>query len=259
MKLRQPITLPLLFIVSWSSDYKYAIALTHCGRYRSFGSRKTFNIRRYDAIHDVTPRTKFVPSLYTTSNDEGVPLSPISPPGSQDFMESTQRIPIVKHIRRIGGRRKQLRSRQQNRFTVELKASINNALSSIINAYGKLLLCLASASLLWVLFLSRLFTSNTSTPTYVYYQSSVIESQMIKSDGNIERSRTETFKSNLPDLVRQKQQQRIEQNSKDNDVTIQRQSISNERDEFQIEDEQIRRSLDALIKEERKLLLDNFF
>jgi hypothetical protein len=40
-------------------------------------------------------------------------------------------------------------------------------------------------------------------PSYVYYQSSVFESTVVGSDGRIETSRKESFKSNLPNLVRQ--------------------------------------------------------
>jgi hypothetical protein len=101
--------------------------------------------------------------------------------------------------------------------------------------------------------LSRLFDASSPSPNFVYYQSSVIERRVVGPDGTVETSRKESFKSNLPDLVRQQRQ---------NTQTVKEMNEVNTRrfeEEFRKNDEQMRRSLDSLLDFERKFLLDDFF
>jgi hypothetical protein len=231
----------------------YTNVLTHLGGYRKVSSGQRC------MEYDVMSRTYSTSPLYTTNSGVGEQPGTTSSVGSQEFFEANKNKTTSKQVRRIGGRRKKLRRNYQHASRTTLLSTIQNSLDSIRNSYGKVILWIASASLLWVFLINRLFAPNPSMPSYVYYQSSVVERQMIKGDGNVERTRTETFKSNLPDLVRQ-QQKRIEQNSKDKGDTaiILPQSAINDMKVRQNVDEQILRSLDALINSERKLLLDDF-
>ena len=83
--------------------------------------------------------------------------------------------------------------------------------------------------------------------------SSVIERRVVGPDGNVETSRKESFKSNVPDLVRQQRQNA--QSTKDmNEAELRRLD-----EQFRKSDEQMSQSLDFLFDSERKFLLDEFF
>ena len=63
------------------------------------------------------------------------------------------------------------------------------------------------AFLAFVLSLSKLLGGGGNDPSYVYYQSTVFESTIVREDGRRETARKESIRSNLPELVRQQQQQ----------------------------------------------------
>lgn len=48
-----------------------------------------------------------------------------------------------------------------------------------------------------------------SDPSFVYYESSVYESRVYNNNGQLETSRKESFRSNIPGLVEQKQLKRV--------------------------------------------------
>ena len=157
--------------------------------------------------------------------------------------------------RRIGGRRRNVRKISEKSSI--LITSATNIMRNILGKHRKVILWLASAVLVCLFSLGRLFGSTGPTPNYVYYQSSVIERRVIGPDGNIETSRKESFQSNLPELVRLQQQQRP-QNTLDakkmNEAELRRID-----EQFRQSNEQMSRSLDRLLDAERKFLLDDFF
>jgi hypothetical protein len=154
-------------------------------------------------------------------------------------------------VRRIGGRRK-TKSRSHGKSSI-LTKSLRNVLTSTQDNRRKFVLYIASAALICVMFLSRLLDGSSPSPNFVYYQSSVIERRVVGPDGTVETSRKESFKSNLPDLVRQ-QRQNTQTVKEMNEVDTRRFE-----EEFRKNDEQMRRSLDSLLDFERKFLLDDFF
>jgi len=97
--------------------------------------------------------------------------------------------------------------------------------------------------LLLVLFLSlkSLFGYDTNNPSYVYYQSSLFESTVVNQDGRRETSRQESFKSNIPELV--KEQRRDGTTSK----------------YLREADEDIERELNAAMEMQRRMLNDFFY
>ena len=54
---------------------------------------------------------------------------------------------------------------------------------------------------------------DSSDHSFVYYESSVYESRTYNSDGRVETSRKENFRSNIPSLVEQSRQQRNTENN----------------------------------------------
>ena len=157
-----------------------------------------------------------------------------------------------KQLHRIGGRRKS--KRRANEKSSFLATNLKNVLnSSLSTKYRKGVLWLASAALVWIFFLSRFFDGTRSPPNFVYYQSSVIERRVVGPDGNVETSRQESFKSNLPDLVRQQQQPNTQSIKDLNEAEMRRID-----EQFRRSDEQLRRSMGLLIDAERKFLLDDF-
>jgi hypothetical protein len=108
---------------------------------------------------------------------------------------------------------------------------------------------------------------NFNAPSYVYYQSSVIESRILGFDGNVQTSRKETFKSNIPDLVRERQKQSLERSSISTDTTYSQNSLirseerrfSEEMDQFEKSSSRIRSELDSSVQADLKLLMDEFF
>ena len=63
----------------------------------------------------------------------------------------------------------------------------------------------------WLVFDWKVLSSTLgSSPSYVYYESSVFETRVVGTDGQIQTSRKELIKSNIPELVRQKQQDTIQ-------------------------------------------------
>ena len=143
--------------------------------------------------------------------------------------QPTKEIPMLR--RHKGGRRKNLRRTNE-------KSTILSATTSMLSKYRKFVLWLASAALLWVIFFSRFFGGTGPSPNFVYYQSSVIELRVISPDGYVETSRKESFKSNLPDLVRQ-QRQNTEGTNNMNEVELRRFD-----EQFRKNDEQMRRAKD---------------
>lgn len=153
--------------------------------------------------------------LYLESKDDDVAPTDLSDSNTKD--QAITNTPV--YLRRIGGRRK-LKRRSSEKSSL-LVTSIKNVLTSMLNNHRKYILWCASAALLWIFFLSRLFEVSSPSPNFVYYQSDVIERRIIGPDGNVEISRKESIKSNLPDLLRQQRQNT--QSSKDlNEVEMRR-------------------------------------
>jgi hypothetical protein len=157
---------------------------------------------------------------------------------------------------RIGGRRKNVQ-RKQDRSVSPL------SFSGILEKYRKFIFWGASALLVGAILFGQL--SHFSSPSYVYYQRSVIESRIVGSDGNIQTSRKETFKSNVPELVREQQKR----SSSSTDVRIsdsqsalirsEERRLSEEMDQFEKSSARIRRELDSSIEADLNRLMNEFF
>lgn len=238
----QRITAIITIIIVLGKSQVYA--LTGLIGYRDHGAKfleKRYNenlrFRKYDHV----PKTRLCMKI----DDRDTLHSDSS--NSSFIHQATTKIPILQ--RRIGGRRKRQR-------TNEKSTSLEATLKNILSKYRKVVLWLASAAFLWIVFFSRLFGGTGPSPNYVYYQSSVIERRVVGPDGNVETSRKESFKSNIPDLVR-RQGQNSQSFKEMNEAELRRFD-----EQFRKNDEQMSRSLrslDLLIDTERKFLLDDFF
>jgi hypothetical protein len=160
--------------------------------------------------------------------------------------------------KRIGGRRKDVQRRQVRSF-------LPLSLGGFLDKYRKFIIWTLSAFLVGAIVFGQLF--NFNAPSYVYYQSSVIESRILGFDGNVQTSRKETFKSNIPDLVRERQKQSLERSSISTDTTYSQNSLirseerrfSEEMDQFEKSSSRIRSELDSSVQADLKLLMDEFF
>jgi len=135
---------------------------------------------------------------------------------------------LVKRIRtpnHIGGRRPRRRQQQPPK-----KDSAIKPWQLIVGALVAL----------WIFF-SQLFGGGAGNPSYVYYSSTFYESTVVRPDGKIESSRQESFKSNRPELVPQRQQDRSRASSI-----------------IRAEQEEMAREIDSMMQFERQILEDFF-
>jgi hypothetical protein len=153
---------------------------------------------------------------------------------------------IDKSLRRIGGRRKNIRRK------VVSSPVLTSLICNLLDKNRKFVLWTASALLLWVLVMGRIFNSSiNASSSYVYYQSSVVESRIIGPDGNVQTSRKETYQSNMPDLVRERLK-RQQQRSSTNEEEIKEYQRTFQESEDRILNEQmqlIEKSSDDIMRE----------
>ena len=148
---------------------------------------------------------------------------------------------------RVGGRKKD----------VKRKRSVNTlGIGEIFDKYRKFLMWTASALLLVAIVFGRLFSFMDAPSSYVYYQSSVVESRIVGSDGNIQTLRKETFKSNLPELVRERLKQNGERGPRSKDLEL----TDSQKALIRSSDARIRRELDTFLSSSdlEEFLLDEF-
>ena len=119
-------------------------------------------------------------------------------PRADTRISATPQKKSVRRHSRVGGRQRR-REKQQPENHVSSGSGDDKGRNWVM---AGLLLAL-------VVTLSNLFGggNNESNPSYVYYQSTVFESTVIRENGRRETSRQESFRSNLPELVRQQQRQ----------------------------------------------------
>jgi len=99
---------------------------------------------------------------------------------------------------------------------------------------------------LWVFF-QTLFGGEDSPSTY-YYQSSVYESRVYNADGQVETSRKESVRSNVPSLLEERRNDRRESETSDFSSYILRGDI----------DEQFDKELESMMRVQQKILEDFF-
>jgi len=117
---------------------------------------------------------------------------------SKNTPRNKKKTSIASNQSRMGGRNPRRKKKQ-------LEESVENSPED--KKGGGPRLVVPALLLVLALSLANLFGSDSDNPSYVYYQSTVFESTIVRDDGRREMARRENFRSNLPDLVRQQQQQ----------------------------------------------------
>ena len=132
---------------------------------------------------------------------------------------------------RAGGRK-----RQRERPAKKLSPALITNLAKIV---------LPAAIVLWIVFQS--LQSSIRPPSYVFYQSSVSESRILESNGQMRTTRKESVKSNLPSHLEQ-----------DNERRLMKPSLIPDRDFDRELDREIDREMKSMMRFQQSLL-DDFF
>lgn len=200
-------------------------------------------------------------SCFVQVNEQNLPTENSEPSsGENQSIDFEKSLKQGQSHHRIGGRRKDIQRKEGRSFSLL-------DFGGFLDKYRKFIIWTASALLVGVIVAGHLF--NFNSPSYVYYQSSVIESRIVGSDGNVQTSRKETFKSNIPDLVREQRKESREGRSISTGARLtdseralirsEEQRLSEEMDQFEKSSARIRKELDSSIQADLNLLMDEFF
>ena len=159
------------------------------------GSRRKFTTEQHQPQHHhystTIPRT--VLPMYAKEGTDESTSNGVMP--NTDSEISNEPVKKISRQARAGGRRR--RQPKNNKETIRQTKGQGKWPNWVIG--GVLLALFLSLSSMW--------NEGGTSPSYVYYQSTVFESTIVQEDGRRETSRQESFRSNLPDLVRQQQEQ----------------------------------------------------